>query len=119
MTGDPPATDDHRSLEFFVDAPLDLRATMGELGLPPSDPAFRLAGDHGVALATRTADGLASMHFRHAITDGVLRVDVWGDGADAVLKRASTMAGLHDDPLLFMPSNPNSWGWCVASPVCG
>ncbi|MEO8695278.1 MAG: DNA-3-methyladenine glycosylase 2 family protein [Acidimicrobiales bacterium] len=93
----------HQRAELAVDGPLDLAMTMGLIGMSSRDPSFRVFGRNTVTFATNTPRGTASARFVHR--DGVLAVDVWGDGGDHVLARARTLAGLHDRPLDFAPEH--------------
>jgi 3-methyladenine DNA glycosylase/8-oxoguanine DNA glycosylase len=93
----------HQRVELAVSGPLDLAMTMGLLGMSSRDPSFRVFGRDTVAFATNTPHGAASARFVHR--GDTLAVDVWGDGGAHVLARAGTLAGLHDQPLGFVPEH--------------
>jgi 3-methyladenine DNA glycosylase/8-oxoguanine DNA glycosylase len=79
------------ALDITLDRPLDLGRTLAPLARGRGDPTIRLAPDH-VWWATRTPDGPASLHLRHAA--GRLVAEAHGPGADVLLDRVPTMLGV-------------------------
>jgi len=88
------------SRTFRLDAPLDLRLTLGPLVRGTGDPAMRLTPGRALR-ATRTADGPATIEL--VVAGGELRVESWGQGAEAALEGAAALAGLVDDRADFEP----------------
>jgi 3-methyladenine DNA glycosylase/8-oxoguanine DNA glycosylase len=88
------------SRTFRLDAPLDLRLTLGPLVRGTGDPAMRLTPGRALR-ATRTADGPATIEL--VVAGGELRAKTWGQGAEAALDGAAALAGLEDDRADFEP----------------
>jgi 3-methyladenine DNA glycosylase/8-oxoguanine DNA glycosylase len=98
----------HRRLR--LDHPLDVRATLGVLGLGRQDPCVRIAGD-GVWRATRTPLGPGTLHVddRHADAHrpgGSVVVRAWGPGQEWLLDRVEDLLGARDAPSSFAPADP-------------
>ena len=83
-----------------LDAPLDLRRTLGVHLRGSGDPTMRLAAGH-VIRATRTADGPATIDV--AVRGDHLVAEVWGPGADRLLDGLPALVGLDDDRAGFVP----------------
>jgi endonuclease III len=77
--------------------PLDLFSTLAPVGFGPS---LRVDGA-GVWRATRTPDGPATVHLRHA--GDTLDVEAWGPGAGWAAARAPLLCGELDDASGFQP----------------
>jgi 3-methyladenine DNA glycosylase/8-oxoguanine DNA glycosylase len=78
----------------------DLRATFGPLQFGRDDPTMRF-GEEEVWRATRLPSGPATVRYR--VVGAELRVEAWGEGADAALEAAGEVAGLSDDVARFAP----------------
>ena len=83
-----------------LDAPLDLRRTLGVHLRGSGDPTMRLAASH-VIRATRTADGPATIEL--ALQGDRLAAEAWGPGADRLLDGLPGLVGLDDDRAGFVP----------------
>jgi len=83
---------------FRLDAPLDLRLTLGPLVRGTADPAMRLTSGRAIR-STRTAEGLATIEL--VVAAGQLRVEAWGPGGEAALDGAAALAGLEEDRAAF------------------
>ncbi len=83
--------------------PIDLGLTLGPLRHAGTDPTIRFAPD-GVWRATRTPEGLATIHLRSM--PGAIMAEAWGPGAAWALGAAGELVGLHDDPGLLVPCHP-------------
>jgi 3-methyladenine DNA glycosylase/8-oxoguanine DNA glycosylase len=88
------------SRTFRLDAPLDLRLTLGPLVRGTADPTMRLSSGRALR-ATRTDDGPATIEL--VVSGGELRAEAWGPGAEAALEGAAAIAGLEDDRADFEP----------------
>jgi 3-methyladenine DNA glycosylase/8-oxoguanine DNA glycosylase len=86
--------------ELILDAPLDLRRTLGVHLRGSGDPTMRVADGH-VIRATRTADGPATIEL--AIRGDRLTAEAWGPGADGLLATIPALVGLDDDRSDFQP----------------
>ena len=83
-----------------LDAPLDLRRTVGIHLRGSGDPTMRL-GPAGMVRATRTADGPATVEIvQHRDR---LVAEAWGPGAERVLDSVPAFVGLLDDRSGFEP----------------
>jgi 3-methyladenine DNA glycosylase/8-oxoguanine DNA glycosylase len=85
---------------FPITGPLDLRRTMLPLMRGTGDPTM-LIGDREVWRATRTHDGLATLHL--VLDPDRLVAEAWGPGAGESLEAARGWAGLLDDDRGFRP----------------
>ena len=83
---------------YRLDAPLDLRLTLGPLVRGTADPAMRLTSGRAIR-STRTAEGLATIEL--VVAAGQLRVEAWGPGGEAALDGAAALAGLEEDRAAF------------------
>jgi len=83
--------------------PLDLRRTLGPMRRGSGDPTFRFGAD-GCWRATRTSEGPATLHLRHA--GQVVEAEAWGPGARRALEGAPALLGFDDDPAAFAPEHP-------------
>jgi 3-methyladenine DNA glycosylase/8-oxoguanine DNA glycosylase len=83
---------------FRLDAPLDLRLTLGPLVRGTADPAMRLTSGRAIR-STRTAEGLATIEL--VVAGGQLRAEAWGPGGEAALDGAAALVGLEDDRAAF------------------
>jgi 3-methyladenine DNA glycosylase/8-oxoguanine DNA glycosylase len=88
------------SRTFRLDAPLDLRLTLGPLVRGTGDPAMRLFPGRAIR-STRTADGPATLEL--VVAGRELQAEAWGPGAEAALDDAAALAGLDDDRAGFEP----------------
>lgn len=79
-----------------IEGALDLRRTLRPLH-------GRFASD-GWWLAARTPDGPGTLRLRR--TSRILVGEAWGGGAEWLLARASSLAGLDDDPSSFETDDP-------------
>ncbi len=79
---------------------IDLGMTLRPLRHGGGDPTMRLSKDEAWR-ATRTPDGLATLHLRHRGT--VVEAEAWGDGAAWVLEHAPELIGCGDDRAGFAP----------------
>ena len=78
------------------DRPLDLRRTLR--------PLHGQYAQDGWWLAARTPDGPGSLRVRRTKT--ALIGEAWGDGSGWLLARLGLIAGLDDDPSLFITADP-------------
>jgi 3-methyladenine DNA glycosylase/8-oxoguanine DNA glycosylase len=85
---------------LVLDAPLDLRRTVGIHQRGSGDPTMRLIGGRMVR-AARTADGPATIALRQV--DGRVEAEAWGPGADRLLDATPALIGLDDDRSGFEP----------------
>ncbi|HEX5824716.1 MAG TPA: hypothetical protein VFY18_09690 [Candidatus Limnocylindrales bacterium] len=88
--------------ELILDAPLDLRRTLGVHLRGSGDPTMRLA-DGDVVRATRTATGPATI--RLLLRGDRLAAEAWGPGADLALETVPALVGLDDDRAGFAPGH--------------
>jgi 3-methyladenine DNA glycosylase/8-oxoguanine DNA glycosylase len=88
------------SRTYRLDAPLDLRLTLGALVRGTGDPAMRLFPGRAIR-STRTADGPATLEL--VVAGRELQAEAWGPGAEAALNDAAALAGLEDDRVGFEP----------------
>ena len=88
------------SRTYRLDAPLDLRLTLGPLVRGTGDPAMRLFPGRAIR-STRTADGPATLEL--VVAGRELQAEAWGPGAEAALDDAAALAGLDDDRAGFEP----------------
>lgn len=86
--------------ELTLDAPLDLRRTLGVHLRGSGDPTMRLVAGH-VIRATRTADGPATIDL--SLRGDRLAAEAWGPGADRLLAAIPGLVGLDDDRTGFTP----------------
>jgi 3-methyladenine DNA glycosylase/8-oxoguanine DNA glycosylase len=86
--------------ELTLDAPLDLRRTLGVHLRGSGDPTMRLVAGH-VIRATRTADGPATIDV--AVRGDHLAAEAWGPGADRLLDDLPGLVGLDEDRSGFVP----------------
>ena len=84
---------------FRLEAPLDLRLTLGPLLRGTGDPTMRLTATRAIR-TTRTPDGPATIELVLGGSD--LRVEAWGPGAEIALDGAAALAGLDDDRAGFV-----------------
>jgi len=85
---------------FELGRPLDLALTLGSIG----PGAWLRAEEREAWRATRTPDGVATLHVRH---DGcVADAEAWGPGARWAVDRAPLLCGQSDDDLGFTPKHP-------------
>lgn len=82
-----------------IDRRLDLRATIGGLGMKAAGRAP--ISDREAWFAGRTPDGPASV--RMQLDDGSVEAEAWGPGAAWRLDRLPQLLGLHDDIDDFSP----------------
>jgi len=83
--------------------PIDVHLTLRFVAILTGDPTVRL-GPWGFERATRTPNGPASIRVRWDQTTA--EVDVWGEGAEWVVARASALLGCDDDVSGFDPAHP-------------
>ena len=87
-------------IRFELGRPLDLALTLGPIGRG----AWLRAESREAWRATRTPDGLATLHIRH---DGrVADAEAWGPGAQWAVDRAPALCGQSDDDQGFVPKHP-------------
>ncbi|MEV5509609.1 DNA-3-methyladenine glycosylase family protein [Streptomyces orinoci] len=79
--------------------PYDLARTLGVLARGPGDPAYRVSD--GIWRASRTPAGPGTVHL--AVSDGRVRAEAWGPGADWLLDRLPALLGAEDEPGAFTP----------------
>ena len=84
---------------FETARPLDLFATLSGVGLGPSLHLH----DHDVWRATRTPEGLATIHLRQEA--GRIEVEAWGPGGRWAEARAPAFCGEGDDSSGFRPQH--------------
>ena len=77
--------------DILFEGPLDLRRTLSPLVRGNGDRTIRL-GSSEAWLATRTADGPATLHLSAA--SGALTAEAWGEGAELALERAGRLVGV-------------------------
>jgi 3-methyladenine DNA glycosylase/8-oxoguanine DNA glycosylase len=92
------------SAAFPIRGRLDLRETLAQARIGPSDPCFRLL-DGAIWRATRTPHGPATERLQVG-SDGNVVVDAWGPGAGWLVERAPALCGAFDDPSSFRPAQP-------------
>lgn len=83
--------------------PLDLRATLGPLRRGRGDPTTRITPTDAWR-ATRTPEGPATLHLRHA--GDRVEAWAWGAGAAWALESAPALLGALDDLAGFAPTHP-------------
>jgi 3-methyladenine DNA glycosylase/8-oxoguanine DNA glycosylase len=86
-----------RSRTVPVNGPLDLRATLR--------PLHGLFGRDGWWFPARTPDGPGSIRLSRPTT-GSIEAEAWGDGGPWMLERLDAIAGLEDDPRMFVTDDP-------------
>lgn len=85
---------------FELERPLDLALTLGPIGRG----SWLRAERREAWRATRTPEGLATLHVRH---DGrVADAEAWGPGAQWAVDRAPSLCGQSDDDQGFVPNHP-------------
>ncbi len=84
-----------------LDAPLDLRLTLGPLHRGRGDPTMRLSSA-AAARAARTVDGPASLLLE--LRGRRVEAEAWGPGADRALEALPALLGLDDDSAGFLPA---------------
>jgi 3-methyladenine DNA glycosylase/8-oxoguanine DNA glycosylase len=89
----------HVRTSYETGRPLDICSTLAPIGFGPS---LRIDGTDAWR-ATRTPDGPATIHLRHAT--GTIEVEAWGPGADWVSARAASLCGEQDDASGFRPQH--------------
>jgi 3-methyladenine DNA glycosylase/8-oxoguanine DNA glycosylase len=82
---------------FQITGPLDFLSTLGGIAFGSS---LRI-DKTDVWRATRTPEGPATMHLRHAA--GTIEVEAWGPGATWAVAQAPSLCGEQDDPSGFKP----------------
>lgn len=82
---------------FETARPLDLLSTLAPIGLGPS---LRV-DEHDAWRATRTPEGLATLHLRQQ--ENRIEVEAWGPGATWAAARAPLLCGEEDDTRGFLP----------------
>lgn len=88
-----------------LDAPLDLRLTLGLHGRGASHPALRFEASGSAWRTTRMPDGPATLLLE--ITGGTaVRARGWGPGAGQALDGLEALLGLDDDPSVLVPRHP-------------
>ena len=85
---------------FELGRPLDLALTLGPIG----QGAWLHADKREAWRATRTPEGLATIHIRH--DGGVADAEAWGPGAHWAIDRAPLLCGQSDDDAGFTPEHP-------------
>jgi 3-methyladenine DNA glycosylase/8-oxoguanine DNA glycosylase len=85
-----------QSRSIPIEVPLDLRRTL--------QPLHGRFADDGWWLPARTPEGTGSLRIRR--TREELVGEAWGGGADWLLERLGSVAGLTDDPASFMTEDP-------------
>ncbi len=85
---------------FETAGPLDLLRTLAPIGLGQS---LRV-DERDVWRATRTPDGLATLHLRRE--QCMIEVEAWGPGASWAAARAPSLCGEEDDARGFVPLHP-------------
>lgn len=98
MTADVPR---ERRLPFA--GPLDLPRTVGGVRFGKRDPTALIEAG-AVHRATRTPEGPAT--FQLGRDGGEVVARAWGPGADWILGRAATLAGLEDEPSALTAAHP-------------
>lgn len=91
------------SRTLAVNGPLDLRRTLAPLSHGPGDTAIRLAAGRAW-WATRTPDGPAALALVQS--DGVVRAEAHGTGADRALADIPALLALEDDPSPIPAGHP-------------
>ncbi|MCH0567128.1 MULTISPECIES: DNA-3-methyladenine glycosylase [unclassified Streptomyces] len=86
---------------WVPDGPLDLHLVLGPLRRGTGDPTFRAMPDGSVWRAARTPAGPGTL--RVAVSDGAVRGEAWGPGAEWLLERLPELLGASDDPAAFAP----------------
>jgi len=85
---------------YGLTRPLDLALTLAPIG----QGAWLLLEGREAWRATRTPEGPATVHIRHA--GDALEVEGWGPGAGWALANAPSTCGEGDDPTGFHPAHP-------------
>ena len=80
--------------------PLDLALTLGAIGQGP----WLQLGDREAWRASRTPEGVATMHLVHSGTG--VDVEAWGPGAAWAAEHAAALCGEEDDDAGFRPEHP-------------
>lgn len=82
--------------------PVNLRQTLGPLRHGPGDPTIKLA-EHEAWRATRTPEGLATLHL--ACSGNQMSATAWGPGAGWAVEQAPELLGHYDDLAGFDPDD--------------
>jgi endonuclease III len=85
---------------FELRRPLDLGLTLGAIG----QGAWLRLADREAWRASRTPDGVATLHLVHS-GSGV-DIEAWGSGAAWAAERAAALCGEEDDDTGFKPEHP-------------
>ncbi len=84
------------------DRPVSVLGLLGPHRRGAGDPTFRRHGDD-VWRGIRTPTGPASLRVATRSSEGEIRAQAWGDGADWALDHLPAMLGADDDPAGFRP----------------
>jgi 3-methyladenine DNA glycosylase/8-oxoguanine DNA glycosylase len=94
-----------RVREWRPDWPCSVRAALGRLRRGAGDPTYRMVGDtHWRGI--RTPQGPATLAIDRRSTEGVVRAQAWGPGADWALESVPALLGAEDDATGFEPRLP-------------
>ena len=85
---------------FTPRRPFNLRRTLAPLGFGP----WAHREDDALWVATRTPEGLATLHIRSH--DSRVDLRAWGPGADWSVAQAPALCGEEDDDSTFKPAHP-------------
>lgn len=83
------------------DGPLNLHLVLGPLRRGSGDPTFRALPDGSAWRTSRTPAGPGTL--RVTQSDGRIRGEAWGPGADWLLDTLPELLGTADDPSAFVP----------------
>jgi hypothetical protein len=98
-----PAQEPDAERTVAVDAPLDLRRTVGIHQRGAGDPALRFEVSGSAWRASRTPDGPVTLLVE--LRKGMVRARAWGSGATWSLERLEALLGLDDDPGALLPQH--------------
>jgi 3-methyladenine DNA glycosylase/8-oxoguanine DNA glycosylase len=101
MTHRRPAQTPDAERSVPVDAPLDLRRTLGIHSHGAGDPTLRFEASGSAWRTSRTPDGPVTLLVE--LRDGSARARAWGLGAAWALARLEALLGLDDDPGALVP----------------
>jgi 3-methyladenine DNA glycosylase/8-oxoguanine DNA glycosylase len=106
QTGLVPTAGAERSRTWRPDRPVAVAATLGSLQRGGGDPTYRRDRDGTVWRTSRTPEGPGTIRIVAQPTDGSIRADAWGPGAQWLLETFPASLGADDDATGFVPGHP-------------
>jgi 3-methyladenine DNA glycosylase/8-oxoguanine DNA glycosylase len=102
MLASPTAPD--AQLNLALEAPLDLRLTLGPLRRGNGDPSMRLETTGAVSCTMNTRSGGATLRLSQRAT--TVLAQAWGPGSDEALASVADLIGLRDEPQRLVAHHP-------------